>query len=943
MSTPRKSLNASVSWMRLLSDLGRQIGTAALPAVADCPLCDEGLIRIYPDCLSGGQWHWCPSCGSNGDMIELAAKAWELSLPAAIRRLERRNLISWYAHIDVRRYLKEQHRYKRRLAKLWESAQSGLAHPSLQVGDLLYRLGVYCDVPRERFHQGPAQVMGVLDKTSVERAFHPQSMRHADRHPQRSNPSANAVFKGRDWGDVLVVPCYDLPWRPCAFLFIGRNGDSDHDIVIKRANLGEVGNQHRVSPYELGISLHPANIVDGSEHRDGKYVAIRDPLIGLRLQMRHFEQGLRPLPVAIWYEMPLGPPGRRLRCGGRTSSWAWNFRGGRKVVFWMPVLDVATIRQAIHTQGWISTVGPEEKTHEAVQQYAWGRCPRELVNYIQETGRPWQEVLSKIIRTSPASVIEELVTSLRHEGEDTAEILAECKRKAQLRVTKVFRRHEVRKSTHLNGCEVTERKDGWYVSDRRRKRPRRIVDAILRVDTVICHQKTAFYRGRIVFRDEVVEFCDPIKQVEKDTFGWMAEQLIKAGKGLLSYNRSWSREAFRIATKFHPPKVVSGPESVGWDVERARLNLPKYSILLGGEAWRHGYQPFPEAAPAWNLGEPEELCPDDFPTPSDDGYVDSLFWASMAAVISSILAPAYFENPRGIGLQGPGAETVGRAVAETLGCLACNPRNTGTLMKTLDAESEHGWPLIVDVGKRVRRWVRQVWFAERTEGSRNCITRMDWHTAMAKAVEGSWSIICGERPVTVSEELLELANWFLPAYFQDLLERNLNIGEREGRYSSLVEQLTSDLARFVKRHGGNPRTVWSALDVLWPSRYEGHALSFADLVSDFVRRKMLILSDGSYAGNRPTLLRINEPPGLFLSKPSLDELLAKKDVGPLDGEKAAYALKVEGVLLDEQKDGWVFDEAWWRGRKRDWPVRKPTPRTTPDEWRRRMRALRRAS
>ena len=56
------------------------------------------------------------------------------------------------------------------------------------------------------------------------------------------------------------------------------------------------------------------------------------------------------------------------------------------------------------------------------------------------------------------------------------------------------------------------------------------------------------------------------------------------------------------------------------------------------------------------------------------------------------------------------------------------PRNYDALEKTLAEESEHGWPLIVDVGKRIPWWGRQMWFAEGAEGSRNCITSMDART-----------------------------------------------------------------------------------------------------------------------------------------------------------------------------------------------------------------------
>jgi len=89
MSTPRRSLNADVSWEWLLDRLESKVQSHVLPAVAQCPICRLGLVRIYHDHISGGQWHWCPSCGGSGDMIELAAKAWGLSITATVIKLHR--------------------------------------------------------------------------------------------------------------------------------------------------------------------------------------------------------------------------------------------------------------------------------------------------------------------------------------------------------------------------------------------------------------------------------------------------------------------------------------------------------------------------------------------------------------------------------------------------------------------------------------------------------------------------------------------------------------------------------------------------------------------------------------------------------------------------------------------------------------------------------------
>ena len=58
------------------------------------------------------------------------------------------------------------------------------------------------------------------DIATVERCFSPGSMKHADARRQRNNPSERALFRGRGWDEVLVIPYYDLPWRHCACVLV---------------------------------------------------------------------------------------------------------------------------------------------------------------------------------------------------------------------------------------------------------------------------------------------------------------------------------------------------------------------------------------------------------------------------------------------------------------------------------------------------------------------------------------------------------------------------------------------------------------------------------------------------------------------------------------------------------------------------------------------------
>ncbi len=122
MSTPPKSLNARVSWMWLLDVLEVSVPRPVLPALVRCPLCQHGQMTIMQDYLAGGQWFYCRNCGKSGDLIEIAAKAWGLSVTATIIKLTPRGFGLPTDSDSIRGYLIGHLEYRKRLHRLWQQA-----------------------------------------------------------------------------------------------------------------------------------------------------------------------------------------------------------------------------------------------------------------------------------------------------------------------------------------------------------------------------------------------------------------------------------------------------------------------------------------------------------------------------------------------------------------------------------------------------------------------------------------------------------------------------------------------------------------------------------------------------------------------------------------------------------------------------------------------------
>jgi hypothetical protein len=301
MSNPARSLNASVDWQWLLRELGSPVIQSSLPAKTSCPVCHAGVLNVYEDFIASGQWHQCRDCSSTGDLIELAAKSWKLSIPSTIVKLSRLGFDLAYDQNAISKYTKQHVEYRQQLSELWRDAASEMENPSGELQRLIGLFNLRCDVPVARWQAGPGSLLGGTTTEKIERTFAPGVMEHADEKGQRSSPSEHAIFTGPGWRDSLVIPYYDLPDRICGFLFVGREGRYPEDFAFQRANIGPRGNQYRPVVAEAGLAMHP-KALESSNEWDRLVVAVSRPLTTLALQCRHFEQSLEPLPLVSWYD-----------------------------------------------------------------------------------------------------------------------------------------------------------------------------------------------------------------------------------------------------------------------------------------------------------------------------------------------------------------------------------------------------------------------------------------------------------------------------------------------------------------------------------------------------------------------------------------------------------------------------------------------------------------
>lgn len=135
-----KTLNALVPWTRVLDLLGIAAPRPILPAIVYCPLCKQEQLNIVEEYLAGGQWFHCRKCKKFGDMIELAARTWDLSIAATIQKLSQQGFDLSIDSDTVRSYLTQHIEYRGRIGKLWEQARQYIFNESTTLGSIFSAL-----------------------------------------------------------------------------------------------------------------------------------------------------------------------------------------------------------------------------------------------------------------------------------------------------------------------------------------------------------------------------------------------------------------------------------------------------------------------------------------------------------------------------------------------------------------------------------------------------------------------------------------------------------------------------------------------------------------------------------------------------------------------------------------------------------------------------------
>ena len=256
------------------------------------------------------------------------------------------------------------------------------------------------------------------------------------------------------------------------------------------------------------------------------FVALGDPLLALRMQLRYTRTSLRLLPLLAWYDGP----------EARTTATAWPMLVGRKVVFWGWRLNHQLLHQAIQANGFIQITGPEELTKTSIDHYLRDTHPDLLINRILKRGKPWRQALQDWLDDSPDGVIEDLILRLLPYGYCVEGLGAELARPERL--LQLFDRPNRQRQIRLGKVTLIECDGCWYCSPSKRRHELALVsDVIVRLDRAGLQEGDRVYSGRALYKGKETPFTDvPASTLEtKKAVGWLRQLLMASSQGIPQY------------------------------------------------------------------------------------------------------------------------------------------------------------------------------------------------------------------------------------------------------------------------------------------------------------------------------------------------------------------------------------------------------------------------
>jgi len=891
-----------MNWQQVLPLLGVAVTNSLLPQRFQCPLCHKDRLRVYPDTILGGEWFHCLACKSSGNMIDLLCKAWNLPAEAAIRKAQvSGGILPVSASSDtvIADYLGTTHRRNTIINDFWERAKKYfIKSESQQLRFLQQHIGVAGQLGQDWSNKG-----GMFVGAATHHEFNDcVTSKGPSTAPRIRGTMFRAGNEGK-WGDVLVLPFYDLPGRICAFMCVGRQGREIDKLIRPVFGTSSQG--------ETGVSMLSSLFSKHTPRLGNDIFVMDDPIMALRLQLRHLKENSLPLPMVGAYTSDNGRMG---------SKAVWNWLPTSKTICWSASPGVPLLRLAKLAKSQVSAVAAADWNIEGSLRY--NRDPVAWLQAAAVKANNWRDVLREKLRPLSLHAVQEILLDIDLCGPELRCFIDDSDAELQTKLQDVVANNSIVTRVRFEQHNVYEHDDSWYIR-KSGTSDLLISNAIVRVTQVLTatNEKT-YYRGIVRHKGVEYPFTEQSKTLERGFFPWLKDFLLVNNAGVLRHTASWSNKALQLSFSFHEPTIIRGLDSAGWDATQKQFNFPTFAITSTGDVLADPTQLLPgHNVAGQTLSPPARLHYESARILSKSDEETSVFWATLACVVNNIVAPAMFSHPTGILLDGDGAQRIGASAATYLGCPEVDVNVTSsTSVRTRYYSTrtpKFNWPSLNTTPGSTGSHAVTMWL--QSPAAQQTILCVNAPAAKILGMRGQWHTICCNRKLgSMQLPLQRAATQALPAYLHDLCKRQMWITQHDNE--SELFNLLSDMADWFDKCGGDRNTVLNAMKMI-------ETPSNTDVCTHFVGLLLYLRNNGKLAfvnqdfedvvplRKRLHIKYLSNPSRLWIPQDTVcDALHTAADIPP-DLLLITESLAERGVLLGEEvfdsQKGWVVDEAWY--------------------------------
>ena len=566
-----------------------------------------------------------------------------------------------------------------------------------------------------------------------------------------SGPGKSALFYGKDWEDLVVVPYFYAPGELCGFAC------GDDREVRPSQFLFRSFSQRRKGLREAGLGLLDAALSSRVADFAGTLFIMLDLDLALHLQLRWCHDHSTPLPLVV-----------AIDDDRHRSEAVWQRIPMSKRVLISSTPDAATFRQAYLAQARVSIVpdlrdqltdAPIDRLPRTVEEgLEWFRmysldrilvCPRRRLKRFEQLSVPWKRSLAITLRKTSLANVPRLLNEIALPKSEQMAVLDRVDSGARNRLQRIDDGYLTAPRCSCNNQVIVDFQNQWIIDETRQP-----IGSTVRIKEFLRRKSGELVvKGFVQTGSSNLEFSLPADRI--DRVGLLsAVKREFADRGIpLQFRRGWSQCSFEVAKAFGQPPLVLEADVVGWCGWGFRL--PGFGITIDGFEVSAAAPLANNRDPGGQLVIPNTLTLNHLRPISLNTPEVAEFWAIVRCMILQIMAPVAEAPPPATMLIGKQANQVAMSVASALAApLATIParRDANRRFADIRLQAEyHRWPTVI-AGD---------WAAAGRAGERaipNCLASTG-EIGMIKSQRAGWQAI----RITKAEATASLIAEYAPA------------------------------------------------------------------------------------------------------------------------------------------------------------------------------------